>query len=381
MINDEKFSELAEFRSDNPPCVSIYIPTHRAGKNQEDNLRFKNALKEAKHELQERGLNEKDARQYLEEGYKLLEDADFWLHLSDGLSAYFGPDYFHYDISPVTYDQLVFLGDRFHTRHLIPGRQNQNRFFILAISAKMVKFFEAHKYSITPVKIDDLVPESLKKVLEVEVPEKSVQYHFGQGAAMKPIYHGHGLPKDTEEAEMREYLRMVNDGLMKMLHDEKSPMIVAAVESLTSIYRDLNSYPHLVDEQVTGNPEEWDPVLLHEKAWFKIEDHFSQDLEQKKQAFGDKLPKEEASSYLYDIVPAAVAGRIDTLFVNKNEREWGVYDEEKHSITLHKERQPDSLDLLDLAATKVFLQDGEVFEIERDHMPHPTANANAVYRF
>ena len=56
MFTDEKFNTLQNIKKSEYPCVSIFIPTYRAGKNQEDKLRLKNALSEAVSQLTDERL-------------------------------------------------------------------------------------------------------------------------------------------------------------------------------------------------------------------------------------------------------------------------------------------------------------------------------------
>lgn len=56
-------------------CVSIYLPTHRAGPDtQQDPIRFKNLLREAEERLSTFGLRSPEARGLLEPAQRLLTD-------------------------------------------------------------------------------------------------------------------------------------------------------------------------------------------------------------------------------------------------------------------------------------------------------------------
>ncbi len=63
-----------------PPCVSIYLPTHRVGKEtQGDSIRLKNLLKRAEDQFVERGMMPMIARDMLEPARRLLDDPNAWL--------------------------------------------------------------------------------------------------------------------------------------------------------------------------------------------------------------------------------------------------------------------------------------------------------------
>jgi hypothetical protein len=59
-------------------CVSIYMPTHRAGRGiQQDSIRLKNLLGEAEEALTLSGLRTPEAQELLEPAEKLLQDGLF----------------------------------------------------------------------------------------------------------------------------------------------------------------------------------------------------------------------------------------------------------------------------------------------------------------
>ena len=65
----------------------------------------------------------------------------------------------------------------------------------------------------------------------------------------------------------------------------------------------------------------------------------------------------------------------------KGTHAWGSYDEATNTVTVHPQRQFDSICLLDLAAKRTFEQSGEVYNLTREQMPRPTSNVNATYRY
>jgi len=45
---------------------------------------------------------------------------------------------------------------------------------------------------------------------------------------------------------------------------KKAPLVLAGVEYLFPIYQEANTYPDLVEEGITGNPENLKPEELHD---------------------------------------------------------------------------------------------------------------------
>ncbi|MCB0644507.1 MAG: hypothetical protein KDC44_22840 [Phaeodactylibacter sp.] len=378
MINKDKIDALLQVQD--TTCVSIYVPTYRAGHNQEDRIRFKNALRDATLALANTGMREKEAKAFLKAGYALLEDQQFWLHLSDGLAVFFSADKFECLLLPHDVRPFSWVGNHFYLRPLLPVLTGRQRFFLLALSQNEVRFFEGNKYHITPVKIKDLVPENREAAVALDAPEPQLQAYSGS-ANGQSIYHGQGQGEHRSTEYLRQYLRAIDKGLMKMLHDEQEPLILAAVDHLVPIYREISSYGHIVDAHISGNPEQDDPVLLHEKAWAILAHHGQNQLAQQRQEFPAALSEEKASTELTSILQAALSGRVETLFLNKKERLWGQVQPDVMGLAIFDQQRDGSEDLLEILAMKTYENGGEVYNVAPDKMPDANTLANAVFRY
>lgn len=380
MIDQKQFNTLAKQEGSN--LLSIYIPTYRANHSQEDQIRYKNALKSAHQQLVDAGMKGQEADQYLRSANELLEQERFWSYLSDGLAVFVGPDdFFHYEILPVTFDTFVFVGSYFHLSPMLPVLGGSSRFFLLALSQNEVRFFEGDRYSITPVKVDDLLPtDGIEEAFVLSDSPDALQHHSsGKDGSGNSIYHGQGAGQDDKKKDIEAYFREVNKGLMKMLYDEKPPMIVACVDYLMPIYSSVNEYNHLFSENVSGNPEQVNPALLHEKAWSIVSHHFEQQQAEDLQRFQQAMADDQASAAPQQIVPAAAYEKVEALFLKKGAHLMGQFDYDNNKITLTKDNV--YRDLLDLAAVQTHLNGGRVYWLDTEDMPVPTADANAIYRF
>jgi hypothetical protein len=87
-----------------------------------------------------------------------------------------------------------------------------------------------------------------------------------------------------------------------------------------------------------------------------------------------------ASSLLDEVVPAAVDGRVGSLFVARGVRRWGSFDPAERAVRLHDEPGPASEDLLDRAAVESYLHGGAVHVVAPAEVPggEPVA---AVFRY
>ena len=89
MITKQEVLKLADKQNSN--CVSIYIPTHRAGQETlegQDKIKLKTQLKHAKAKLEKQGLSDKEIEDLVQPVTDLINDDEFWRHQSDGLAIF-----------------------------------------------------------------------------------------------------------------------------------------------------------------------------------------------------------------------------------------------------------------------------------------------------
>src|SRR5512142_809138 len=78
-----------------PPCISVYQPTHRHHPdNQQDPIRFKSLLRAVADSLRQR-YSGREVGPLLEPLQRLTADDAFWNHTLDGLAVLTAADTFH----------------------------------------------------------------------------------------------------------------------------------------------------------------------------------------------------------------------------------------------------------------------------------------------
>ncbi|MEM1121865.1 MAG: hypothetical protein AAGJ18_15545 [Bacteroidota bacterium] len=385
-FNKEIFERLAEQFAPNNSKISIFVPTDRVGDGQAAKIRFKNQLNEVVEKLmdatiQQEPMTKNEALGYTAKAFELLDNNEFWRYQSDGLVVFLDDKIFEHYTIPVNFNTFNYVGNVFYLRPTIPAISDTSRFFVLALSQNEIKFYEGAKHSITPVKIEDLVPTSLEESMaEVDIRYPAeLQAHSG---GSNPVFHGQGGEKDGKTDRIIDYFRMVDKGLMEMLHDEKAPLIIAAVDYLVPMYKDISNYSNIVEPHISGNVENDDPVLIHEKAWAALSPSLDKDFAGKKSDFSTMMANERASITVDQVAVAALNGRVDTLFLDKDAKVfWGVYHETDNTVVAQKKQGKTNTCLLNFAAVSTFLQSGNVYSVDRTEMPHPMSVVNASYRY
>jgi hypothetical protein len=142
------------------------------------------------------------------------------------------------------------------------------RYYLLAFSQKRVRLFHGDLKRLDEVPLGTTVPQSLLEAQKYRGREKQHQVHTISSrtpGGSPGIAHGHGAGSGDSKIEIEEFFRQIDAGLRKRLRDEKLPLFLACVDYLAPIYRKVNSYAHLEDAFLAGNPDRKTARSLH--AW------------------------------------------------------------------------------------------------------------------
>jgi hypothetical protein len=377
-----QFKVLATYNQ--PHCISIFIPTHRAGKDVNekiDQLNLKNKVQKVTRELQSRKLDSRTIDALILPIQKLVEDHGFWNLQSGGLAIFRSGDFFEFYTLPVTFEEFVYVSDHFYIKPLVSYMNDQGSFYLLSLTLSGAKFYEGFAHHMSEIDLGDLLPEQMEDAIGYDYKENNLQFRSGKTSSGNAIFHGHGSGKEEDKLEIHKFFKAINDGLIQYLKNRKRPLVLAAVDYLVPIYREVNDYNNLHDTFIPGNPEHQDPTVLHEKARILLNGHFERDKKKKLESFELALAKLQASYREDEIIAESFNQRIDTLFVRKHDVFWGYYDKENHSIIQRDEQTINKSCLLNFAAVHSMLNNGNVYLLERDEMPEPSTRLNAIYRY
>ncbi len=366
------------------PCISLYLPTHRTGKEiKQDPIRFKNLLKQADERLRKNGLRRSEAEEILAPAQPFLDDDNFWQHQGDGLAVFISTKTFRYFRLPFEFSELVVVTDRFHVKPLLSLLSVDGRFYVLALSQNQVRLLQGTRQSVGEVSLDS-APKNLAEALGVEERERQLQMHTASRGG-SAIFHGHGSAGDESEhkKDLLRYFKVIDKALQDLLCVEQAPVVLAGVDYLQPIYREANSCAQLLDEGIDGNPEHLSDRELHDRAWTLLEPYFARKLERAAGQYHELAGTGRTSHDVKQIIPAAHGGRVDTLFVAVGIQQWGAYDASASEVLLHDEREPGDQDLLDLAAVQTLVHQGQVYAVEPGYVPAAAGDASiaAVFRY
>jgi len=375
VLSREELRTLIE--SPQQVTVSIYMPTHPTGDIEQDPIRLKNLLRDAENQLISNRADIPDASKLLKPAQQLLSDSYFWQHQGDGLAIFLSPDIFQYYRVPHSFQELVIVAERFHIKPLLPLFSEDGAFYVLAVSQNRLRLLQCTRYYVREV-TPEAVPESLAETLKYDQPEKQQQLHTtGSGPA---IFHGQGAGKDSDRDNILRYFQQINHGLHELLREEHVPLVIAAVDYLHPIYREANTYAHLLEEAIVGNPDELSAEELQERAWAIVQPYFERGRADALEQYSEAASKGLATNDVKQAVLAVYDGRISTLFVATGVQQWGQFDPEHRKIRLYEEIRPGVEDLLDFAAVNTLTKGGIVYALEPEQLPDGSPVA-AIFRY
>ncbi|MCB2208047.1 MAG: hypothetical protein KQH67_07085 [Bacteroidetes bacterium] len=381
-LSKKDFKELAEVHDQH--CISIYIPTARAGEDADKNhgrLRLKNSIKKVQKILTDYGLTEREIDNYLSSVKNLVDDHNFWRDQSDCLVIFLRNQMMKYYKIPIDFEEFTYVSDHFYLKPLISLFNGDGKFFLLNISLKGVKFYEGTRHTITRVFIDDLVPEKLEEVVGYDYQNKTLQFRSGQGGEAGAMFHGQGSGKDDKNVELEKFLRAVDKGLMKLIQDDDAPLILACVDHYLPVYAHITSYSNLFNKNISGNHEHTSPIELHELAWVLVEETFQQKRKKIINSMRDLSASGKTSYEINEIISASIDGRIEALFIQQLKDRYGLYDSINRSLIIDESLKTGHASLFNLAAVQTWLNNGQVFLVGPDEMPFEGTIINALFRY
>jgi len=355
-------------------CVSLYMPTHRAGREQQqDPIRLRNLLAAAEAKLLANGLRMPEIQRLLRPAHDLLWSKVVWRQPGDGLAIFLTDDFHKIYRLPVECTELLSTGTSFHFKPLFPCLRRGMKFYVLAVSLNRVRLFEGNADKIREIQLD--FPTSMEEVLSADDPEKFLNLHsgsisMGKARAGSAIFHGHS-PADDEKKDILRFFQSVNKGLNELLEEENIPLVLAGVDYLLPIFREASSHQNLLEDAIGGNPDRKSLRELHQKAWEIIRPLFEESQKHAWDRF-EQLNGQNSNLVTSDLetaLKAAVAGQVETIFVPLESQKWGQYDSGNHTVTVNREPAVEDEDLFDVAAIRTLLNSGQVFAVPAEEVP------------
>lgn len=380
LINLDEMKMLTKERFE--PCISIYIPTHpRGAEIIQDPIRLKNHLRNVERELRDRGYNSLMIPELLSPAYRLLDDNSFWNYMSESLAVFAAKDEFHYYRLPIGVDEGNYISNRFFIKPLLSMVNRSKSFFILSLDQKNIQLFKASPYHYEEVELKD-VPQNLTEFLGIDESEQKKYYRSEVGSQNQRFFSGPAAGTDDarHNREILRFFQGVDKKIFNIVKEENIPMLLAGAEFLLPLYREADSYQKTVDRVVKGVPGDLGMDEIYTQAMQIMQPYYEEEERRALTKYGELSNSERTSTTIGEIVKAAFAKRIETLFINPAVRQWGIFDSKNFEVKLHNNPKEGDEDIMELATVQTILNGGNVYELDEKKMPKGKSMA-AVFRY
>lgn len=371
-----------------PPCISVYLPTHRHHPhNQQDPIRYRNLLQEMENSLRQK-YPTREVRALLEKFQPLARDDGFWNSRTDGLAIVCSSNTFQIFELQRTVPELLVVADSFHTKPLIRSLQSADRYQVLGLNRHEAKLYEGNRDAIDEVELAEGVPGTIEEALgdELTEPHMTVASYGGAGGrggahGSPSMHHGHGQKKDEVEIDNDRFFRAIDRAILEH-HSRPSglPLMLAALPEHHALFHSVSHNPFLMSEGIALDPESISADRLREEAWQVVEPQYLKRLAKLVDKFEEAQSKYLGSADLTDIGQALIAGRVGTLLVEADRQIPGNLDRASGRVEFGDLHHPRVDDLLDDLAELTLKMGGEVVVVPSERMPS-TSGAAATYRF
>jgi len=365
-------------------CVSIYLLMHKDGKEQNARIAqatLKQCLKKVHKDLARHEMDSQEIKKYLKPIEALLSNIELWRNPSDGLAIFLDKKGLNYYVLPISFEIKTYVSDHFYLMPLLPLYHEDEEYYLLELSQDYVKLYEANKYGYQDIYIEDFAPAQLEEAVGFDFRQNMLQFRGGQSFQGTETYQGKGEGKDDVKKELFTFFRAIDNGINKIISDKKAPLIIACADPLFGFYKEANTYPTLLENYIAGDSEFKNKTKLHQESWKIVHPYFEKIKETKLLQYKELVHTPKTSYQISEIVPAAMNGKIDTLFVENDADEFGIFDQETNRLMLRKKTDLNNASISDLSAVNTFLQGGKVFFLAPEEMPDPGQTMNALLRY
>jgi len=355
------------------PAVSIYLPTHVAGREvRQDPIRFRKLLDEARRQLEANGMRGSEADAFLAPANALLNREHYWRRQARGLAVFLAPGRFHEHRLDVQVPERLLIAPHFHVKPLLPLFELDGKFLLLCLALKRVALFQGDRFGLHQIPLDEL-PAGIEAVMgepdeegriNWRVPETQAQ--GGTGGSNRGMAGG----QDHPEANLGGTMNWLSE-LDRMVHrrfaNDPAPLVVIGTEDVVGEWAKITRMTDRMASRLHKNPFGLDQDTLHRIAFEAVKPVLDV---KRSEPVSDLKPGAPLSAWeLTDVIAAAVQGRVDRLLVACDAEAWGRLDEGSGRAFPHLRYEPGDEDLLDRAAALALKTGAPVHALRRDEMP------------
>ncbi len=157
--------------------------------------------------------------------------------------------------------------------------------------------------------------------------------------------------------------------------------MLAAVGSLGTTYRSVNSYPHLAVEGIEGNPERLSDAELASAARGILDGLYRAQIAEWHALYAARANEDRATADIARAARAATFGGVAHLLVDMDQTVHGTVDEADGRVVLADSAGADTYGVADEIARRVLASGGHVLAVRAEDMPESGTPVAAILRW
>lgn len=357
---------LAETRGG--PCVTIYLATTPLTEStQADRIDLKNQLKDAVAQLDAVDTPKRSIWPIEAAVTDLIEDDAFWAHQANSLAIFVTPETIKTFRLPNKLNTMVAVSDRFHIKPILRAVTFPHNAYVLAIGRGGVRLIEVSA---------DLPPH----VVSVPGLPRDMADALDRRSGLARDGGMRSGEVTSENALLTRYGRTVDEALRPVLSGHERPLIVAAAEPLSSVFRSVSSYPHTASEFIGGSADHTPDHELAASARGALDRIYAAEMTAMAELYGLRSNQGRTTADIAQAARAATFGAIDTLIVDIDQVVPGTVSDEDGSITFADAEGAASYGVVDEIASRALKSGARVVSARKDEVPGGGALA-AILRY
>jgi hypothetical protein len=343
-------------------CVSIYLRTTPiTQKTMGDRIELKNLAKKAVHQLHMAGEDKRAVAAVAEQLDDLVDDDEFWRFQANSLAIFVTPGNAQTFRVPNAFKSMVAVSNRFHVKPLFRTVSFSQTCYVLALAQRSVRLVEVSPDLPTvPVAIESLPKDAGRALRGVGKID-----HWPSGRLQAA---------EGQKVLLRQFARLVDKALRPLLAGSDIPLVLAAAEPLASIYRSVNTYSHLTNAMLEGNPELVSDGALGERARTILDRIYRDEVAAWRSLFEERANQGRATTDIAQAARAATFGAVQALMVDIDEVIPGQLDQ-NGAVIFAEQAHPPNYDLVDEIAARVIATGGRVIGVRKADIPRNGALA------
>lgn len=270
--------------------------------------------------------------------------------------------------------QRLVVGEAFALRPLLGVVAHSSRYRLLALSAHRIALFDGGPNGLAAMPHSG-IPKDLDELLGAETTEKELRVRGTGGSGGAPMFYSHGSAKEERKLDFDRFHVALAGVLEPLLPDDGIPLVVAGTAEHHAALRKTAKLPGLLDESMHGNADALGPIELHARAWPIVERWCRARAESVAASYERARNRGKGLDLLDDVAAAAVAGRVQRLWVDA-ERRIDLRVDRATGRTTPGTVDDDALDVL---VELVLAHGGEVIPVAASALPSASGLAARLH--